>query len=219
MQDTDNEESDDENQPFANFGFCGVEGRHLLYLIIMLLVDNQSTVNLFWNKKYVKRVWTTDEFTTVKVNGETINTTRKSNVKVYGEVWFDEWDIINIFALKNINLNSRVTYNRNDYGLLTFHNHKIKELHFNMHKDGLNYHTINNRHVILVQTTSETESGYRKHHINNAKLARKLYAKVGNPHQKYFNNVIKPNLINNFLVTTEEANQSNKIYEPNISAL
>ena len=81
-------------------------------------------------------------------------------------------------------------------------------MHFNIHKFELHHHGTKNRHVALVQTVSENETGFRKWQLNNSKLARELYSKVVNPTQKDFNNLIKSNIIRNFPVTLEDTNRS-----------
>ena len=58
---------------------------------------------------------------TIKLNCGTIKTTRKAYVKGYGELWFDEISITNIFVLKNAKKNFIVTYDNNNDELLTVH--------------------------------------------------------------------------------------------------
>ena len=101
---------------FHKFVFCSIRGHNELDLISMILVDYKYTVKLFCVKKLVTRVLTIDESIPVKGNDRTINTTRKENVKGYGEVWFDEREITNILSLKNTKRKSRVIYgSNNDY--------------------------------------------------------------------------------------------------------
>jgi hypothetical protein len=52
-------ESEDESEPetqFLNFGFC-ITSSTPMKLRNMILLDNQSTVDLFSNRKLVSRVW------------------------------------------------------------------------------------------------------------------------------------------------------------------
>ena len=59
---------------------------------------------------------------TVKGNVGTINTTHNANVKVYGDLWFDERAITNIFALNYSKRKFRVTYYINNEVLFKLHN-------------------------------------------------------------------------------------------------
>ena len=57
----------------------------------------------------------------VKGNGGSITTNKIGYLKNYGKVWFDERAITNIFCLKNVKQNYRVTYNSSTDGVFTVH--------------------------------------------------------------------------------------------------
>ena len=71
----------------------------------------------------------------------------------------------------------------------------------------------------MVQTVTENEKGYSKHHFTNAKTARDLYKKVGYPSIKDFANMVKKNMIMNFPVTIEDVMRSENINGPSVQAL
>ena len=68
----------------------------------MLLLDSCSTVDLFCIKNLVTKIWESKNSMTVKGNGGDLKTHKKSYVKNYGEVWFDERAITKIMSLKNV---------------------------------------------------------------------------------------------------------------------
>ena len=68
----------------------------------MILLDSWSTVDLFCNKNLVTKIWERKNYMNVKVNGGDLKTHKKSYVKNYGEVWFDERAITKIMSLKNV---------------------------------------------------------------------------------------------------------------------
>ena len=70
-----------------------------------------------------------------------------------------------------------------------------------MHKDGIKYQNTKNYHVTLVETVRENKAGNIKRQLNSSKVARGLYAKIGNPSYKIFNNLIKSNIFSNCQVT------------------
>ena len=107
----------------------------------------------------------------VKLNIETTKTTRKANVKGYGEVWFDEKAINKILTLKNVKHKFRVRYDRNNYGLFTYQNMNSQDVQFNIHNDGLHYQNTKKCYITLVLNVNENEAGYIKRQIKNSKLA------------------------------------------------
>ena len=71
-------------------------------LMYLLLLDNQSTCDIFCNPKLLKNIHTTSNTMSVKGNGGSINTKKIGHLKNYGDVWFDERAITNILCLKNV---------------------------------------------------------------------------------------------------------------------
>ena len=146
----------------------------------LLLLDNQSTCDIFCNPKLLENIHSTPNSMSVKGNGGSITTNKIGYLKNYGKVCFDERAITNILCLKNVKHKYRVTYNSSTDGVFTVQK-PVQQIHFAMHKDGLHYHDTRNCEITLVQTVQENEEGYSQRQIQDAKKARDLYAKVGYP--------------------------------------
>jgi hypothetical protein len=110
----------------------------------MILLNNQSTADLFCNCKLVSRVWETDESMTVHGNGEALSTNMKAHVTNYGDVWFDTKAITNILSLKNVREKFQVTCDSQGKGSFIIHKPNGIDVNFLMHADGLHYHNTNN---------------------------------------------------------------------------
>ena len=180
---TDAEESEPENQFFQydSFGFCSVASPDLK-LRNMILLDCQSTVDLFCNRKLVSRVWESAKPMTVHGNGGNLSTNLKAHVTNYGDVWFHPKAITNILSLKNVREKFRVTY-ESPGGESDFVVHKPNgiDIHFVMHADGLHYHDTNNRHLTMVSTVKDESEGFSARQVAQAKAAPSFQSKVGHP--------------------------------------
>ena len=65
----------------------------------MLLLDNQSTADLVWQREYLKNIRTVSETLHLGTNGGVLVCNQKGDLPGYGPVWFDERAIANILSL------------------------------------------------------------------------------------------------------------------------
>ena len=69
----------------------------------VILLDNQSTLDLICNKKLATKIGTSNRTTTVQGNGGTLNITHRANFKGYtSKPWFSKEAITNILSFKNM---------------------------------------------------------------------------------------------------------------------
>ena len=200
------------------FGFCNVDSDDP-QLRDMILLDNQSTVDIFCNRRLVQKVWKSDESMTVKGNGGSLTTNFKATVRNYGEVWFDERAITNILCLKNVRKKLPVSYSC--YPDSTFYVEKEDgtSIDFVMHPDGLHYHHTKRQELAMVNTVAGNEEGYTKRQLKEAKAARELQAIVGSPSTADLKAMLNSNQIANCPVTSEHVDRAETIYGPSIANL
>jgi hypothetical protein len=212
-------ESDPESQ-FTNFGLCATTSNRI-NLREMTLLDNQSAVDLFCNRKLVSRVWRTEDSMTVHGNGGALTTQHKAHVKNYGDVWFHSKALTNILSLKNARDKYHVTYDSLSDGAFKVHKPNGVDVHFVMHADGLHYHDTKNRQfpMPMVSTVKEESEGFSKRQIEQAKTARDFQAKVGHPSTQDMQSIVKSNLIVDCPVTAEDIDRAEKIYGPSVPIL
>ena len=128
IKNTDEENNEDVCAAQYNFAFnthisTSDDLRHLL------LLDNQSTCDIFCNPKLLKNIHSTPNSMSVKRNCGSITTNKIGYLKNYGDVWFDERAITNILFLKNVKQKYQVTYDSSTDGVFTVHK-PDQQLHF-----------------------------------------------------------------------------------------
>ena len=75
-----------------------------------ILLDSQSLVDLFCNPKFVEDITHSTNTLQLATNAGTMQTKEKATVPKYGEVWFDQNAITNVFSLANMTRKHRVTF-------------------------------------------------------------------------------------------------------------
>jgi hypothetical protein len=143
----------------------------------VILLDSQSTMDLFFNAALVSKTHKSTTRMRLKRNGGTMVVTRKATMPGYNkDVWFSTRVITNIITLSNFIQQYRVTYDSYDRMFVVHRESQGKTyMEFCMHKCGLHYYNPRNKkHLAFVNTVSENKEGFTKIQIKSAELARTL---------------------------------------------
>ena len=154
--------------------------------------------------------------------------TKVGDVIGFGTGWFDEDLLVNIFGFAGVADRYRVTYDswkedafnvhtnngvvqfkRNNHGLYTY---KPRESYIEEVE-------AKNKMCNLVTTVNENKVGYTKRQIENAKTAWKLYHMMGCAMIQNFKHILRQNIIMNCPVTTEDIDNAEKIFGPDIGTM
>jgi len=133
------QDADDDDSDTSGFGFFQHEhkGDDLRNCI---LLDNQSTHDVFCNKHLVRDIRKADHELTIKSNVNKTTIKQVATLKGYGQVWFDPKSRTNILSLKNVKKKYSVSYHSDQSDAFIVHRTNEADMHFIMHEDGLHYY-------------------------------------------------------------------------------
>jgi hypothetical protein len=123
----------------------------------VLLLDSQSTMDLFCNAALVSKISKSRSNMRLKSNGCTMVVSRKAMMEGYNKtVWFSTRAITKIIALHNLIDQYRVTYDSDDLMFVVHRESESKpNMGFKMHKSGLHYYEPKKEHhLTFVNTVS-----------------------------------------------------------------
>lgn len=174
-----------------------------------ILLDNQSSVSVFCNRNLVQNIRKSNEGDMyLSTNGGVLVTTDKADLPEWGEVWFNEGAITNIFSYAEMADRYRITYDSSKEDAFVVHISDDKEVRFNRLGNNLYVYKppINNyiNKAQLLNTVEENKSFYTQRQFDRAKRARDLYHALGTPSIHDFKAMLRMNSINNNPVTTED---------------
>ena len=141
----------------------------------VILLDNQSTLDIISNKMLTSKIKNSDKKISVQGNGGTLTIKYRSRMPGYSyDTWYRKDAIANIISLKNMIRQYRVTYDSDDKTLILHSEASaLPYMEFRMHKTGLHLfypEDINN--LVLMNTVEENMKVFTKHDVEGAKAAK-----------------------------------------------
>jgi ribosomal protein L15 len=115
-----------------------------LDLTEVILLDSQSTMDIFCNQAMVGETSKSVSSMRLKSNGGSMVVTHKAKMPGYHRpVWFSKKAIANILALRNLIQQYHVTYDSDDLIFVVHREFKNKpDMEFRMHRSGLHYYDV-----------------------------------------------------------------------------
>ena len=190
----------------------------------LLLLDNQSTDDIFCNNKYLINIHHVKETLQLSTNGRILTTNMKGTFPCYGLVWYHPKTITNILSQSCVKDQGYIiTYQHVSYKVTGPRGHicfeQIPEGLYALRLDLLTKQTTGNKGVTLVQTVKNNKLGFTKQQILCTDRALQLQEMIMFPSIADFKNSIQMNTIKNCPVTIEDINILMKIYGTNIPSL
>ena len=192
-----------------------------LQLRSVILLDNQSTMSLFCNKKLVTGTRDADEPLTLQSNGGSMRVNQVADIgKDQSPVWFSSKAITNILSLKEVIRRYRVTYDSDDRAFFVFREkYGLPNMIFRMHKSGLHYYDPSSKDFSFVVTVEDNKLPFSKRQVEAAEKARGFYAGLAFPSMTDYKWILQSNQIEECPISLEDAKVAEKIWGPNIAAL
>ena len=188
-----------------------------------ILLDSQSTINIFNNRKLFKYIRPCNKNETVRCycNGGYQDTNEIGEVPGIGMVYYNQMSLANILSLSHIDNMYRVTYDSAKEKAFIVHGTNSGDKKFIRSTGGLHYYDTKkeNSQFIMMQTVKENESIYSKRDLMNAKKAINLYHAIGRPGYKAFYDTLQKGLIRNCAITLQDAKNAFQIYGPDEGAI
>jgi hypothetical protein len=152
----------------------------------VILLDTGSTMSIFHEPNWVEDIKKSSPIH-MSTNAGVRSVNRKANVPGFGEVWFDDDAIANIFGFANLVDKYRVTYDSQEEDAFIVHteNGRVK---FERTPEGLYAYRLTDSYkkiltkqgeCNLVDTVKENRMGLTKREFQRAVKARQLFHSIG----------------------------------------
>jgi hypothetical protein len=137
----------------------------------IILLDSQSTMDIFCNAALVSKTRKSNLSVRLKSNGVTIVETLKATMMGYNKyVWLSTRSITNVIALRRLIDQYHVTYDSDDLMFVVHQESESKpNMESRMHESVLHcYDPRKENHLTFFNTVSNNKEGFTKRHIKGA---------------------------------------------------
>jgi Zinc knuckle len=225
----------DVNFTFVNHGVTCQMGEDGRLPKTWILLDNQSTVDVFYNDELLTNIRTGNESMDIHCNAGIATTNQIGELSGYGTVWYHPDGIANILSLSRVKEQGyRVTYDSDGGNHFKVIKSDGTARTFSESKKGLYYlDTAGDAHdnddsdeeieeqsdVALINTVADNRTKYTNRAYLRATMARKIQQIIGRPSTREFMQIVDKNLLPNCPVTRADIVAAEKIFGPDLGIL
>ncbi len=188
-----------------------------------VLLDDQSTVDVFSNHKLLRNIKTTTRTMMINCNAGVTHTNMIGKMPGYpGEFRYNPKGIANILLLANVKKDSRVTFDSDNGNGFIVHKGDGTQRCLKETQRGLFYLDTSetmHRGTVLVNTVQENKSNSIHRDCKQAEIARQLQDMIGRPLTRDYIKIVQMNLLPNCSITTKDIMAAEDIFGPNLGSL
>ena len=217
LEDQDNKKS---------IGWAGVHLEHQFYqnsdLRTWILLDNQSSTNIFCNKDLVKNIKKVKKEMYLNTNAGTLRSNKQCTIPYFenlDEVWYNEKAMTNILSFARVrDLGYKIEYDSEDDTFTV--NTPSKKYIFERSGTNLYYYIPDKpKEVQFVETLQENKNFYTSRQFERAKKARDFYHAMNCPSIPDLLAILRMNLVKDCPITLEDVKIMKNIFGPDIGVL